>query len=138
MIDIIAKPPMGIWTGKLRGKIGNFKFVYVDMLSEECPDRYQEPYSVRQKSTVREVLKRLSLEVTALAEHLSRLHGGRVCNDAVLLQEYSSSLQLYGYQTVDDLMRLRERHLTELNVTDPEHRHRLLAAVRSLQQLDCE
>lgn len=69
---------MGIWTGKLRGKIGNFKFVYVDMLSGECPDRYQEPYSVRQKSTVREVLKRLSLEVTALAEHLSRLHGGRV------------------------------------------------------------
>lgn len=111
VIDIIAKPPMGTWTGKLRGKIGNFKFVYVDMLSDECPDRYQEPYSVRQKSTVREVLKRLSLE------------------------EYSSSLQLYGYQTVDDLMRLRERHLTELNVTDPEHRHRLLAAVRSLQEL---
>lgn len=61
-----------------------------------------------------------------------------VCHDHAFLQEYSSSLQLYGYQTVDDLMRLRERHLMELNVTDPEHRHRLLAAVRSLQQLRCE
>lgn len=136
MIDIIAKPTMGIWTGKLRDKIGNFKFIYVDVLSEECPDSCHEPYSVRQKSTVREVLKRLSLEVTAT---LGRLHrGASVCNDAALLQEYSSSLQLYGYQTVDDLMRLRERHLMELNVTDPEHRHRLLAAVRSLQQLHCE
>ncbi|KAE8288066.1 SAM domain-containing protein SAMSN-1 [Larimichthys crocea] len=79
VIDIIIKPPMGIWTGVLNGRMGNFKFVYVD--------------------------------------------------------EYSSSLQLNGYQTVDDLMRLREHHLTDLNVTDPEHRHRLLAAVDSLQQL---
>lgn len=61
---------MGIWTGKLRGQIGNFKFIYVDMLSEESPERSHESYSVRQKSTVREVLKRLSLEVRALAEHL--------------------------------------------------------------------
>lgn len=66
---------MGIWTGKLRGKVGNFKFVYVDMLSEECPDRYQEPYCVGQKSTVREVLKRLSLEVTAPDKRLSPLPG---------------------------------------------------------------
>lgn len=72
MIDIIAKPTMGIWTGKLRDKIGNFKFIYVDVLSEECPDSCHEPYSVRQKSTVREVLKRLSLEVKTL----SRLSAG--------------------------------------------------------------
>ncbi|XP_038565413.1 SAM domain-containing protein SAMSN-1b isoform X1 [Micropterus salmoides] len=113
VIDIIAKPPMGIWTGMLNGRMGNFKFIYVDVLTEESPDTHKDTqtHRVRQKSTVQEVLKRLSLE------------------------EYSSSLQLNGYQTVDDLMRLREHHLTELNVTDPEHRHRLLAAVDSLQQL---
>ncbi|XP_070700108.1 SAM domain-containing protein SAMSN-1b [Pempheris klunzingeri] len=113
VIDIIAKSPMGIWTGMLKGKMGNFKFIYVDVLAEESPDIYEETQTprVRQKSTVQEVLKHLSLE------------------------EHSSSLQLNGYQTVDDLMRLREHHLTELNVTDPEHRHRLLAAVDSLQQL---
>lgn len=55
-----------------------------------------------------------------------------------LFQEYYTCLQLGGYQTVDDLMRLRENHLMELNVTDPEHRQRLLAAVNSLQQLRCE
>ncbi|XP_022601826.1 SAM domain-containing protein SAMSN-1-like [Seriola dumerili] len=113
MIDIIATPPMGIWTGMLNGRLGNFKFIYVDVLREEGLETYRETHThkVRHKSAVQEVLKRLSLE------------------------EYSSSLQLNGYQTVDDLMRLREHHLMELNVTDPEHRHRLLAAVDSLQQL---
>lgn len=116
VIDIIAKPPMGIWTGMLNGRVGNFKFIYVDVLTEEGSKTHEETqiHEVRHKSTVHEVLKRLSLE------------------------EYSSSLQLNGYQTVDDLMRLRERHLMELNVTDPEHRQRLLAAVDSLQQLGCE
>ncbi|KAM6983555.1 SAM domain-containing protein SAMSN-1b isoform 2-T2 [Tautogolabrus adspersus] len=111
VIDIFAKPPMGIWTGTLNGKMGNFKFIYVDMLAEERPDTREETQTQRetQKSTVQEVLRRLSLE------------------------EYTSSLQLNGYQTVDDLMMLREHHLTELNVTDPEHRHRLLTAVDSLQ-----
>lgn len=68
VIDIIAKPPMGTWTGELNGKMGNFKFVYVDVLSEECPDTDQEAHRVRHKSTVQEVLKRLSLEVSVLFE----------------------------------------------------------------------
>ncbi|KAM8899599.1 SAM domain-containing protein SAMSN-1b isoform 2-T2 [Spinachia spinachia] len=107
VIDIIAKPSMAIWTGMLNGKTGNFKFIYVDVLTEESPQTRR----VKQKSTVQEFLKRLSLE------------------------EHFSSLQLNGYQTVDDLIRLKEHHLTELNVTDPEHRLRLLTAVHSLQKL---
>uniref|UniRef100_UPI0037E9AC93 SAM domain-containing protein SAMSN-1b n=1 Tax=Semicossyphus pulcher TaxID=241346 RepID=UPI0037E9AC93 len=113
VIDIFAKPPMGIWTGMLNGKLGNFKFIYVDVLTEESPDPREEtqPHRMSQKSTVQEVLRRLSLE------------------------KYTSSLQLNGYQTVEDLMQLKEHHLTELNVTDSEHRHRLLTAVESLQLL---
>ncbi|XP_031727408.1 SAM domain-containing protein SAMSN-1b [Anarrhichthys ocellatus] len=112
VIDIIAKPSIGIWTGMLNGRTGNFKFIYVDVLTES-PHTHMETQTrrVRQKSTVQEVLKHLSME------------------------EHFSSLQLNGYQRVDDLMRLREHHLTELNATDPEHRLRLLAAVHSLQQL---
>uniref|UniRef100_A0A3Q3W123 Uncharacterized protein n=1 Tax=Mola mola TaxID=94237 RepID=A0A3Q3W123_MOLML len=110
VIDIITKPPMGIWTGMLNGRVGNFKFIYVDVLTEKYAHEETQPIRVRHKSTVQEVLKRLSLE------------------------EYFSSMQLQGYQTVDDLMKLKEPHLTELNVTDPEHRHRLLAAVCSLQR----
>ncbi|KAG7517070.1 SAM domain-containing protein SAMSN-1-like [Solea senegalensis] len=116
VIDIIAKPPMGIWTGMLNDKIGNFKFIYVDLLKEENPERQKETqiHRVRHGSTVQEALKLLNLE------------------------EFSSSLQRNGYQTVEDLMRLREHHLMELNVTDPGQRHRLLAAVDSLQRLRSE
>lgn len=65
MIDIIVKPPMGIWTGVLNGRMGNFKFIYVDVLTEESPDTHSEAqiHRERQKSTVQEVLRRLSLEV---------------------------------------------------------------------------
>ncbi|XP_035999350.1 SAM domain-containing protein SAMSN-1b isoform X2 [Fundulus heteroclitus] len=108
VIDVIAKPHMGTWTGSLNGQIGTFKFIYVDVLTHSSGPN---PHEVRQKSTVLEVLRRLSLE------------------------EYSSSLELSSYQTVDDLMKLRESDLIQLNVTDPEHRERLLAAVNSLQQL---
>uniref|UniRef100_A0A3Q3KU61 SAM domain, SH3 domain and nuclear localisation signals 1b n=1 Tax=Mastacembelus armatus TaxID=205130 RepID=A0A3Q3KU61_9TELE len=109
VIDIISKPSIGIWTGMLNGSIGTFKFIYVDVLREESSETRKETqfHRVRHTSTVQEVLKRLSLE------------------------EYSSSLHLNGYQTVEDLMRLRENHLTELNVTDPEHRHRLLTAAET-------
>ncbi|CAB1349133.1 unnamed protein product, partial [Coregonus sp. 'balchen'] len=74
IISIISKPPMGIWTGMLNNKVGNFKFIYVDV-------------------------------------------------------EYASALLLNGYQTVEDLRHLQEKHLIELNVMNPEHRGRLLAAV---------
>ncbi|CAB1343254.1 unnamed protein product [Coregonus sp. 'balchen'] len=35
VIDIISKPPMGTWMGLLNNKVGTFKFIYVDVLSEE-------------------------------------------------------------------------------------------------------
>ena len=35
VIDVISKPPMGTWMGLLNNKVGTFKFIYVDVLSEE-------------------------------------------------------------------------------------------------------
>ena len=61
VIDIIAKSPMGIWKGMLDGRIGNFKFIYVDVLSEQSSESHV--HKVRHKSTVGEVLKHLGLEV---------------------------------------------------------------------------
>lgn len=54
------------------------------------------------------------------------------------LQEFMSSLLLNGYQTVEDLKDLKEQHLIELNVTDPEHRLKLLAATECLHDVECE
>lgn len=105
VIDIISKPAMGTWTGLLNNKIGYFKFIYVDLLKDESSD-FSE--STTGDTCVQELLKRFDLE------------------------GYALTLVLHGYQTAEDLVKLRERHLIELNVTDPEHRQRLLSAVSTL------
>lgn len=35
-------------------------------------------------------------------------------------QEHTSTLLLNGYQTLEDFKELRETHLNELNITDPQ------------------
>ncbi|NXN96691.1 SAMN1 protein, partial [Rhinopomastus cyanomelas] len=116
IIDIICKTPMGIWTGMLNNKVGNFKFIYVDIiLEEEAAPRKTKPCrgSKRTKpKTLQELL------------------------DCVHLQEYASTLLLNGYETLEDLKDLQESHLIELNVSNPGDRARLLTAIENLQ--DCE
>ncbi|XP_068174401.1 SAM domain-containing protein SAMSN-1a isoform X2 [Antennarius striatus] len=109
VINIISKPPMGIWTGMLNNKVGNFKFIYVDILVEK---EEEEAPKIRQQKLCKRPRPKTLLEL------LERLH----------LEEYASALLLNGYQTVDDLLHLQEKHLIELNVKDAEHRRRLLAA----------
>ncbi|NXV43956.1 SAMN1 protein, partial [Uria aalge] len=118
IIDIICKTPMGIWTGMLNNKVGNFKFIYVDIiLEEEATPRKIKPHrgSKRTKpKTLQELL------------------------DCVHLQEYASTLLLNGYETLEDLKDLQESHLIELNISDPEDRARLLSAIENLQDYDIE
>ncbi|XP_075625898.1 SAM domain-containing protein SAMSN-1 isoform X2 [Balearica regulorum gibbericeps] len=118
IIDIICKTPMGIWTGMLNNKVGNFKFIYVDIiLEEEAAPRKIKPRrgSKRTKpKTLQELL------------------------DCVHLQEYASTLLLNGYETLEDLKDLQESHLIELNISNPEDRARLLSAIENLQDCDIE
>ncbi|XP_009994789.1 PREDICTED: SAM domain-containing protein SAMSN-1 [Chaetura pelagica] len=118
IIDIICKTPMGIWTGMLNNKVGNFKFIYVDIiLEDEAAPRKIKPHrgSKRTKpKTLQELL------------------------DCVHLQEYASTLLLNGYETLEDLKDLRESHLIELNISNPEDRARLLSAIENLQDCDSE
>uniref|UniRef100_A0A8C0EJ41 SAM domain-containing protein SAMSN-1 n=1 Tax=Bubo bubo TaxID=30461 RepID=A0A8C0EJ41_BUBBB len=118
IIDIICKTPMGIWTGMLNNKVGNFKFIYVDIiLEEEAAPRKIKPHrgSKRTKpKTLQELL------------------------DCVHLQEYASTLLLNGYETLEDLKDLQESHLIELNISNPEDRARLLSAIENLQDYDIE
>ncbi|KAM8903734.1 SAM domain-containing protein SAMSN-1a [Spinachia spinachia] len=110
IISIISKPPMGIWTGMLNNKVGNFKFIYVDVVADK-EEEVEVPMIRQQKLCKRPRPK-------TLLELLERLN----------LEEYASALLLNGYQTVEDLLHLQEKHLIELNVKDPEHRRKLLAA----------
>ncbi|XP_059187117.1 SAM domain-containing protein SAMSN-1a [Centropristis striata] len=113
IINIISKPPMGIWTGMLNNKVGNFKFIYVDVLVEK--EEEEEVPKIRQQKLCKRPRPKTLLEL------LERLN----------LEEYASALLLNGYQTVDDLLHLQEKHLIELNVKDPEHRRKLLAAAET-------
>ncbi|KAM8771288.1 SAM domain-containing protein SAMSN-1 isoform 2-T2 [Rhynchonycteris naso] len=112
IIDIICKTPMGMWTGMLNNKVGNFKFIYVDVISEE--EAAAKKIKAHRKSG-REKSK-------TLKEFLEMIH----------LQEYTSTLLLNGYETSEDLKDITESHLIELNIKNPEDRMRLLSAAESL------
>ncbi|CAM5079771.1 unnamed protein product [Eretmochelys imbricata] len=118
IIDIICKTPMGMWTGMLNNKVGNFKFIYVDIILEA--------ETTPRKIKVHRGSKRAKPKT--LQELLERVH----------LQEYSSTLLLNGYETLEDLKELQESHLIELNITNPEDRARLLSAVENLQDYETE
>lgn len=112
IIDIICKTPMGMWTGMLNNKVGNFKFIYVDVISEEetAPKKIKA-----QRRSGREKPK-------TLQEFLEKIR----------LQDYTSTLLLNGYETVEDIKDIKESHLIELNIKNPEDRMRLLSAAENL------
>lgn len=54
----------------------------------------------------------------------------------LLTQEHIPTLLLNGYQTLEDFKELRETHLNELHITDPQHRAKLLTAAELLLDYD--
>ncbi|XP_029434376.1 SAM domain-containing protein SAMSN-1 isoform X2 [Rhinatrema bivittatum] len=118
VIEIICKTPMGTWKGLLNNKVGNFKFIYVDIIADE--------ETVPRKIKAHRRSKRPRPKT--LQELLERLH----------LQDYTSTLLLNGYETLDDLKDLKESHLIELNIANPEDRARLLAAAENLHDSEVE
>ncbi|XP_078066487.1 SAM and SH3 domain-containing protein 3 isoform X2 [Mustelus asterias] len=116
IIDIIEKPPVGTWTGMLKNKVGSFKFIYVDIL----PNEVEQPRKSRLFS------KSKRPKPKTLQELLDRIN----------LQEHTSTLLLNGYQTLDDFKELKETHLNELNIIDPEQRAKLLTAAELLMDYD--
>lgn len=118
IIDIICKTPMGMWTGLLNNKVGNFKFIYVDLIAEEeSTPRRLKPHKRSKRA-----------KPSSLQELLERIH----------LQDYTSTLLLNGYETLEDLKDLKESHLIELNIENPEDRTRLLSAIENLQDYENE
>nr|XP_056714297.1 SAM domain-containing protein SAMSN-1 isoform X2 [Euleptes europaea] len=118
IIDIICKTPMGMWTGLLNNKVGNFKFIYVDLIAEEeSASRKIKPHKRSKRAKPK-----------SLQELLERIH----------LQDYISTLLLNGYEKLEDLKDLKESHLIELNIEKPEDRMRLLSAIESLQDHENE
>ncbi|NXQ80672.1 SASH3 protein, partial [Nyctibius grandis] len=116
IIGIIEKPPVGTWTGLLNNRVGSFKFIYVDIIPEETAPARKSRGPGRSKR----------LKPKTLHELLERIN----------LQEHTSTLLLNGYQTLEDFKELRETHLNELHITDPQHRAKLLTAAELLLDYD--
>ncbi|XP_034051253.1 SAM and SH3 domain-containing protein 1-like isoform X2 [Thalassophryne amazonica] len=116
VIDIISKPPMGTWMGMLNGKVGTFKFIYVDVLHEE---------EVKPKKTHRR-RRVLQPKPTSVEELLERIN----------LKEHLPTFLFNGYEDLDTFKLLEEEDLDELNITNPQHRAVLLTAVELLQEYD--
>ena len=61
---------MGMWTGMLNNKVGNFKFIYVDVISEEeaAPKKMktQRRSGMEKPETLQEFLERIHLQVSKL------------------------------------------------------------------------
>ncbi|XP_076834653.1 SAM and SH3 domain-containing protein 1-like isoform X2 [Brachyhypopomus gauderio] len=116
VIDIISKPPMGTWMGLLNNKVGTFKFIYVDVLSEE-----EKP-----KRSVRKKRKSQPPKPTSVEELLERIN----------LKEHMPTFLFNGYEDLDTFRLLEQEDLDELNITDPQHRAVLLTAVELLQEYE--
>ncbi|MEQ2247991.1 hypothetical protein ILYODFUR_014771 [Ilyodon furcidens] len=120
IIYIIDKPPVGTWTGKLNNKVGSFKFIYVNLLPDETPPtRRKRCHSKGNRSkskpkTLEEVL------------------------DSIGLTELSSLLSMHGFQSLEDFTGLKESHLNDLNITNPDHRSKILNATDLLRDSEDE
>uniref|UniRef100_A0A3B4TXU2 SAM and SH3 domain containing 1 n=1 Tax=Seriola dumerili TaxID=41447 RepID=A0A3B4TXU2_SERDU len=116
VIDIISKPPMGTWMGMLNGKVGTFKFIYVDVLNEE----EVKPKKTRRRRRARQP------KPTSVEELLDRIN----------LKEHLPTFLFNGYEDLDTFKLLEEEDLDELNIRDSQHRAVLLTAVELLQEYD--
>ncbi|XP_026774373.3 SAM and SH3 domain-containing protein 3 [Pangasianodon hypophthalmus] len=120
IIQIIEKPPVGTWTGKLNNKVGSFKFIYVTVLPEEdTPPRRKRCHSQGRcnkpkPKTLEEVLDRIGLK------------------------DLEPLLSMHGFQSLEDFSGLKESHLNELNITDPEQRTKILTAAELFVEQDSE
>ncbi|KAK3560886.1 hypothetical protein QTP86_022916 [Hemibagrus guttatus] len=132
IINIISKPPMGIWTGMLNNKVGNFKFIYVDVLLEKEKDEGEDEEKIKEKEEEEEEEEEEALKVRPRLSKKPRPKTLLELLERLNLEEYASTLLLNGYQSVDDLKDLKEKHLTELNITDPKHRRKLLTASQDI------
>ncbi|XP_077598304.1 SAM and SH3 domain-containing protein 1a isoform X5 [Stigmatopora nigra] len=117
VIDIISKPPMGTWMGLLNNKVGTFKFIYVDVLSEE---------EEKPKRPVRRRRKGRPPKPASVEDLLERVN----------LKEHMPTFLFNGYEDLDTFKLLEEEDLDELNIKDPQHRTVLLRAVELLQEYD--
>lgn len=66
---------MGIWTGMLNNKVGNFKFIYVDIiLEEEAAPRKTKSHRGSKRTTPKTLQEILDCVHLQVSQHVSQLY----------------------------------------------------------------
>ncbi|KAK9518283.1 hypothetical protein VZT92_023594 [Zoarces viviparus] len=120
IIYIIDKPPVGTWTGKLNNKMGSFKFIYVNLMPDDTPPARRRRCDSKNR--------RSKTKPKTLEEVL----------DSIGLTELSSLLSMHGFQSLEDFTGLKESHLNDLNITDPDKRSKILNTSELLRDSEDE
>ncbi|XP_034245113.1 uncharacterized protein LOC117647471 [Thrips palmi] len=115
IIDILAMSPSGMWRGRLRGCIGYFKFINVEVIpgSVGLMQRPPRAHLKGRPRNVEELLRRVNLE------------------------ECISVFVLNGYEDIESFKDLREEDLDYLGIKSTDTRAKIRAAIRLLHDYDC-
>ena len=116
LIGIISQHPSGIWTGESEGKVGRFKFIYVELLEASIETDKERRSSVSEDGD----------EVSSVSDLLARLG----------LTHLTSKLVLNGYDKLESLDSVTKVDLEYLGISDTEEQSKIIMAAMSLSKED--
>ena len=116
LIGIISQHPSGIWTGESEGRVGRFKFIYVELLEASIETDKERRSSVSEDGD----------QVTSVSDLLARLG----------LAHLTSKLVLNGYDKLESLDSVTKVDLEYLGISDTEEQSKIIMAAMSLSSED--
>lgn len=108
----------GLWKGVCQNRIGTFKFINVELLSERS-------VRIRQEQKWQRNIKGKPASVEELLQKIN-------------MQEHISVFVLNGYEDLELFKEIEPADLDYLGIVNSEHRAKLLSAVQLLHDLECK
>ncbi|KAF4525132.1 hypothetical protein B566_EDAN005074 [Ephemera danica] len=127
VIDVVAMNASGLWKGRLHNRVGIFKFINVELLTEARPGSAggvrvnRGRYASRLRPSTHKRGRPKSVE-----ELLHRMN----------MEAHISVFVLNGYEDLELFKELEEADLDFLGISHPEHRAKILTAVQLLHDYD--
>ncbi|XP_054268347.1 uncharacterized protein LOC128990108 isoform X2 [Macrosteles quadrilineatus] len=108
-IEVLSMNASGLWRGRAHGRVGNFKFINVELLTESS----LRPRPCRHRpQTLEQMLRTIHME------------------------DHMSLFVLNGYEDLDAFCEIKEADLDYLNIHDLQQRAKILAAVQVLNEYE--
>ncbi|XP_069681271.1 uncharacterized protein [Periplaneta americana] len=127
VIDVIAMNASGLWRGILHSRVGNFKFINVELLSDKMCQRVAASL---QRSAGKYSGRRCGSTARGRPQSVEELL------QRMNLEEHISVFVLNGYEDLELFKDLEAEDLDYLGITNPEHRAKILTAVELLHDYD--